>query len=121
MTTYLDVRYTQGLRFISPLEQTLHGLLDMIPAVILAAAAFTHTDAALALVGFDADVTRFGLVFQTPPLSPTVLTVVLISGALLGVLPVLEEIGRGMRARRPCAARPPRGASALVLPPGRVR
>ena len=81
---YLDVRYTQGRRHISPLEQTAHGFMDVIPLVAACLIAILHWPQLSA-----------GLAnpwLQAAPL--TGMTAVLLGSFLLSGVPVLEEWSR---------------------------
>src|ERR671926_1315697 len=40
--SYIDVRYTDGRRRISPVEQTLHGFMDVLPLVAVALLGVQH-------------------------------------------------------------------------------
>ena len=40
--SYLDVRYTEKRRYISPLEQHAHGIMDVLPLVAVALLAIVH-------------------------------------------------------------------------------
>lgn len=87
---HLDVSYTDGQRYISPLEQLVHGFMDVLPLVAVAIFGVLHWQeigtgldgASLALV--PADSSRPGL---------------LASFATLAGVPVFEELVRTLRHR----------------------
>jgi hypothetical protein len=99
-TAIWDVRYAYQTRVVSPVEQHIHSVLEMLPLGALLMIVAMHWGQFLALFGFGGDVAGFGLQLKQPPLpmayGATVLTLV----ALFEVLPYLEELGRGLLHRR---------------------
>jgi hypothetical protein len=87
LLSYIDVRYTQPRRTISPLEQHVHALMDVLP---LAAVAVIAVLDAGAIEG----------VRRQPGLTSTQLITLLGSLLALGGLPLFEELLRTRRAAR---------------------
>jgi hypothetical protein len=85
--SYIDVRYTDGRRRISPIEQSIHGFMDVLPLVAVALLAVLHWQAIRA--GSTAFALQAGLDMQRVLLWS--------SFAVLAGLPVLEELLRGLR------------------------
>lgn len=89
--SYFDVRFTEKRRYISPLEQHVHAVLDVIP---LAAIALW-----IVLEWRDGAGT-WGIALRDPMLSPLELTAVLVSVFIVAGGPVLEEFWRTVRVAR---------------------
>lgn len=87
---HMDVSYTDGRRYISPLEQHVHGFMDVLPLVTVAVFGVLHWDAISA-----------GL--SSPILSVAPITsagvLLLASFAVLTGVPILEELVRTRRHR----------------------
>jgi hypothetical protein len=99
-TAIWDVRYASSMRDVSPNEQHVHSVLEMLPLTGLLLVVALHWPAFTALFGFGTPDFSFALKKQPLPLSYIVAMLVLT--ALLEVLPYLEELIRGLRhqARR---------------------
>lgn len=85
--SYIDVRYTYGRRRILPIEQSIHGFMDVLPLVAVAMLGVQHWQQIR--VGS----TAFALQAAVD-MEPVLL---LSSFALLAGLPVFEELLRGLR------------------------
>src|SRR4029078_5567525 len=84
-TAMWDVRYANATRRVTPIEQHIHGVLEMAPAVATAVGAILHWPQFIALLGAgDAD---FSLQFKRSPLPGWYLGAVMLGVALCGVLP----------------------------------
>ncbi|WP_203165359.1 hypothetical protein [Steroidobacter gossypii] len=88
---HLDVSYTDGRRYISPLEQQIHGFMEVLPVVAVAIFGVLHW----AEIG--AGLTSPILALETPVSSGRAL--LLASFAVLAGVPVLEELVRTRRHR----------------------
>ena len=89
--SYVDVVYTQPKRYISPLEQHVHGFLDVLPIIAVCL---------LALLGLSEpqSTTGFALRFHEPA---TGITLLIASFIGLAGFPVIEEhLRTAMRASR---------------------
>ncbi len=89
--SFLDVSYTLGRRHISTLEQHVHGLLNVIPAVAVCLLAILNWDSLQGSPG--------GLLLKQQPLSVLHRAALLGSFAVLAGIPVFEELLRTQRAR----------------------
>jgi len=101
---YRDVAYTQGRRHISPLEQHVHGYLEVVPLVAVGLVAVLSWDG---LTTASANVA-----WRDPRLDPSRLAWVLGSFFALAGTPILEELVRTSRRKStgsalPGASRPP--------------
>ena len=89
---FIDVSYTEGRRHISPLEQSVHGYLEVLPLIAFAVTAilfYTQSQQAAILV------------------NPRGSVILLVSYVVLAGLPIAEELWRTARQReaRAIAAR----------------
>jgi hypothetical protein len=108
-TAYWDVHYAQSRRYVSPGEQQIHSLLEVVPMAATTVLLALHWDQALSLVGRREGKTPpdFRLRAKSRPLSATAKAAVLGSTVLFITLPYAEELVRCARAaRRPAAATP---------------
>jgi hypothetical protein len=85
--SYIDVKYTQPKRFISPAEQHAHALLDVLPLAALAVLAASDSQT----------MQEF---WRQPALTPAQLALLLGSLLVLAGGPILEEMLRTRRAMR---------------------
>ena len=97
-TAVWDVRYANATRRISPIEQHVHGVLEMTPAIATAVVAILHWPQVMALLG--AGEADFALQFKRSPLPGWYLAAVMLGAALCGVLPYGEELWRTIRSRQ---------------------
>lgn len=88
---HVDVSYTDGRRYISPLEQHVHGFMDVLPLMATAIVGVLHWDRISA--GLASPV----LSLATPLTANRVL--LLASFAMLAGVPVIEELVRTRRHR----------------------
>ena len=97
-TAMWDVRYANATRRVSPIEQHVHGVLEMAPAVATAVVAILHWPQFIALLGAgDAD---FALRLKPSPLPGWYLWAVMLGVVFCGVLPYGEELLRTVRRRQ---------------------
>ena len=97
-TAMWDVRYANATRRVAPIEQHVHGVLEMAPAVATAVVVILHWPQFMALLGIgDAD---FALQLKRSPLPAWYLGAVMLGVALCGLLPYGEELLRTMRSRQ---------------------
>lgn len=87
---HMDVSYTDGRRYISPLEQQIHGFMEVLPVVAVAIFGVLHWD-------------EISGGLSSPILSLTPVTsgrlLLLASFAVLAGAPILEELVRTRRHR----------------------
>jgi hypothetical protein len=88
---HMDVSYTDGRRYISPLEQHIHGFMDVLPLVATMLFGVLHWEA------IDAALTTPIVSLAVPVTSGSVLLVA--SFAVLSGVPILEELWRTHRQR----------------------
>ncbi|HZX86526.1 MAG TPA: hypothetical protein VFF19_23345 [Reyranella sp.] len=97
-TAMWDVRYANATRRVTPIEQHVHGVLEMTPAMATALVAILHWPQFLALLG--AGEADFSLQFKRSPLPGWYLGAVMLGVVLCGVLPYGEELWRTVRSRQ---------------------
>jgi hypothetical protein len=100
-TALWDVSYAIKQRHVSPFEQHVHSFLEMIPLMAGLIVAIQHWGQFLALFGLGSETARFSLQLKSEPLPLLYIVLVLGSTLLLDLLPYLEELWRGIRARSP--------------------
>lgn len=83
--SYLDVRFTERRRYISPLEQHVHAVLDVMPLVAIALW--------IALEWSNAQ-ESFAVQLRDPMLGPAQSAAILLSVCVVAGGPVLEELWR---------------------------
>ena len=97
MLAFLDVSYTDGRRHISPLEQTVHGFMDVLPLVAVALLGALHWP------DIDTPVASPLFALREAPGRGSVLLIA--SFAAFAGLPILEELLRTHRHRAERARR----------------
>ena len=100
VTALWDVSFAVTRRNVSPIEQHVHSFLEMIPLMAGAFVAVLHWPQLLALFGLGGDAARFDLTLKQDPLPVGYIVAVLSAALFLEVLPYIEELIRGLRARR---------------------
>jgi hypothetical protein len=100
VTVWLDVRYATKTREIMPIEQTVHNYLEGIPLLGLGIIVLLHWNQFLALFGFGPEAADFALRWKAPPLPAVYLVSVIMAVLVFNVVPFVEELVRGLRARR---------------------
>ena len=97
-TALWDVSYASATREVTPIEQHVHSFLEMLPLMGLLMVIVLHWDQFIALFGLAP--ARFDIALKQPPLGLGYVITVLVLVLLFEVLPYLEELLRGFRARR---------------------
>ena len=100
LTAMWDVRYAYHRREVTPIEQHVHSVLEMLPLTALLIVVALHWPQFLALFGAGTDPMDFSLRLKEPPLPWLYVTAVLTLVVLFEVLPYVEELVRTLRARR---------------------
>src|SRR5882724_10236952 len=85
---------------LAPLEQHVHSYLEMIPLMAGAFVTVLHWPQFLALFGIGSDAPRFTIDWKDEPLPVWYIITMLAAALFLELLPYLEELWRGLRARR---------------------
>ena len=98
-TALWDVSYATKHRHISPIEQHVHSFLELIPLMAGAFVAVLHWPQLLALFGLGSEPARFTLELKQQSLPIAYIVAVLGAALLFELLPYLEELARGLRAR----------------------
>src|SRR6202012_1057334 len=93
---YLDVRYANGTRRVTPIEQMVHSFLEVLPiaAFLLVCALDFGQLAAL----FGDGTPKFGIHLRNPALPVGYLSAVIVAALSVGLAPYGEELVRCMRA-----------------------
>jgi len=99
-TSYWDVSYAAARREVTPFEQRVHDYLGVVPFLALSLVFVLHWPQVLAIFGFGQQPTDLSLRWKEPPLPAGYVLVFLGAITLFEVLPFLEELWRGVRARR---------------------
>ncbi|HWL74483.1 MAG TPA: hypothetical protein VNQ74_11470 [Burkholderiaceae bacterium] len=86
--SYIDVRYTDGRRRISPMEQSIHGFMDVLPLVAVAMLGVQHWP----------EIRAGAVPFALGAAIDFERVLLLTSFAVLAGLPVLEELLRTLRS-----------------------
>lgn len=99
-TALWDVAYAVSVREVSPVEQQVHSFLELMPLMAIGFLAVTHDREFLALFGLNDGPPERGLKLKREPLPAPYLASAIGSIVLFNLLPYLEELWRGLRARR---------------------
>ena len=100
LTVWLELRYVVSRREVRPVEQLVHSFLEILPLTGLLIVLILKWPQFLALLGLGSEPARFELVPRVSPLSGTYIAALLAGVVLLDLAPFVEELLRGMRARR---------------------
>ncbi|UWU75454.1 diguanylate cyclase [Bradyrhizobium huanghuaihaiense] len=96
-TAIWDVSYASARREVSPTEQHIHSVLEMLPLTGVLLVIALHWPAFAALFGYGTP--DLSLRLKQSPLPLAYIVTMLTLTALLEVLPYLEELIRGLRYR----------------------
>ena len=111
-TAIWDVSYAYATRTVTPTEQHVHSLLEMLPLMGLLIIITLHWQQFLALFGLGRETAQFGLRIKEGPPSALYVTIMLSLVLLFEVLPYLEEFVRTLAfARRRAESRHQDGMS----------
>ena len=103
LTAIWDVSYATATRTVTPTEQHVHSVLEMLPLAALLMVIAIYWDQFISLLGFGP--AHFALRLKTIGLDPWYVGSILAVTLLFEVLPYLEELVRGLRQQPPGAAR----------------
>jgi hypothetical protein len=106
-TAVWDVAYAESRRNVTPAEQHIHSLLEVVPMAATAALVALHWDQAAALVGLSRTKRDLRLRPKRDPLPTGVKAGVVAGIVLFGALPYAEELRRCLRVDRSPRSRPP--------------
>lgn len=96
----IDVRYADSRRHIPPIEQHVHGVLEMLPWIATFLVIVLHWQEMRSLLGLGTISAVWQLEPKHQPLDEGYLVVVLAGVLVLGVLPYGEELVRAVRQHR---------------------
>lgn len=97
ITTHFDLRLATRTRGVSPIEQQIHSLLEVLPLTALLLIAILHSSQALALFGLGAESLDLSLKFK--PLPPwQCISIAGLTLVIFGVVPYAEEFWRDIAA-----------------------
>jgi hypothetical protein len=106
-TAYWDQSYAEERRRVTPIEQHIHSLLEVVPLMATGFLTALHWDQARALVGKDRSRPRFALrPKRRDPLSTSTRIGLVAAFTVVGFLPYAEELWRCWRVRPTLAASP---------------
>jgi hypothetical protein len=95
-TAVWDVRYANDTRRVAPVEQHVHGMLEMTPAIATAIVTILNWPEFLSLFGIGE--ASFAFELKQPPLPTWYLWSVMLAVLVFGMLPYGEELLRTLRA-----------------------
>jgi hypothetical protein len=99
-TAIRDVSYAYHTRDVTPTEQHIHSLLEILPLTGFLIVAILHWQQFISLFGFGPGPAEFSLRLKQEPLPRVYIAVILTAVMLMEVLPYLEEFLRSWRARK---------------------
>ena len=99
LTAIWDVSYATATRTVTPTEQHVHSVLEMLPLTALLMVIAIHWDQFISLFGFAP--AQFELRLKIAGLNPWYIGSILTVTLLFEVLPYLEELVRGLRRQPP--------------------
>jgi hypothetical protein len=99
-TALWDVSYAVTAREVTPIEQHVHSFLEMLPLFAIVCVVLLHWEQFLALLHLGPQQARFTLELKSTPLPTGYVSALLAAILLFELLPYLEELRRGYRARR---------------------
>jgi hypothetical protein len=97
-TTFVDLAYATRTRGIPWYEQHVHSWLEMLPFAGLMLIAILHWGQFTALFGFGSETADFSIRWKQTPLPLGFVIAAILAALLVDVLPVLEELARGLKA-----------------------
>jgi hypothetical protein len=99
VTALWDVSFAHHKREVAPVEQWVHSYLGVLPLLSLVLVVVLHWSQFLALFGMGSEAPRFELIWKDPPLPWGYVLPIVSATLLFEVLPYVEELVRGLRAR----------------------
>ena len=105
LTAYWDLHYASNKREITPLEQQIHSLLEMLPFFALVLVCIANWPVFLETVGIGDKEGTWGLDLRTPALPTWYLVTIASAVALFSALPYWVELAQCIAAGRRRASR----------------
>ncbi|TFZ06663.1 diguanylate cyclase [Ramlibacter henchirensis] len=100
LTVWIELRYTVPRRQVRPFEQMVHSFQELMLLVTLLLLAVLAWDQAVALAGSGPQLPDLSLRWKAQPLPPALLLAGAGAVLLFNVLPLAQETGACLRARR---------------------
>jgi hypothetical protein len=100
LTALWDVSFATAKRYVSPIEQQIHSLLEVLPLAGVLIVIILNWPQFLSLWGLGGETARFRIALKADPLPWTYVVVFLSAVLVFEVLPYLEELVRGWRSRK---------------------
>jgi hypothetical protein len=103
VTVLVDTTYASSRRLITPLEQSVHAYLEVLPYTALLLLTSVHWPIVKEIgeaVQREVRQEYWGLRWRNPPLPSAYLVGLFTSAATFAVLPYIEELFRGLHAQR---------------------
>jgi hypothetical protein len=98
VVAFVDVRYANHTRTVTPFEQMVHSFLELTPFMAFVLLAVLFRPQLLALVGLGQGPARWALTPKVQPLPAPYILSLLLGAALLNGVPYLEELIRTLRS-----------------------
>jgi hypothetical protein len=98
-TAVSDITFAHHRREVTPTEQWVHSYLGVLPLLSLVLVVVLHWSQFLALFGLGTEAPRFEIIWKEPPLPWGYVVPIITATVLFEVLPYVEELVRGLRAK----------------------
>src|SRR2546429_3735251 len=99
LTALWDVTFANEKRQVTPIEQQVHSFLELMPLIAILIVIILNWSQFLILWGLGPEAGRYRVVLKPDPLPWTYVLAFLSAVLIFEVLPYLEELVRGLRAR----------------------
>jgi hypothetical protein len=100
LTALWDVSFATDKRYVSPIEQQIHSLLEVLPLTATLIVIILHWSQFLSLLGLGTEAPRYRITLKPDPLPWTYVAAFLGAVLVFELLPYLEELVRGWRSRK---------------------
>jgi hypothetical protein len=100
LTALWDVSFAIDKREVTPIEQHVHSFLEMLPLMSAVIVIILHWPQFLALFGLGSSPADFSMTWKQNPLPLWYIATLLAVIALFDLFPFIEELWRGLRAKR---------------------
>ena len=100
LTALWDLSFATNKRYVSPIEQQIHSLLEVLPLAAMLIVIILNWPQFLSLWGLGAETPRFRIALKPDPLPWSYVATFLSAVLVFEVLPYLEELVRGWRFRK---------------------
>jgi hypothetical protein len=100
VVAFVDVRYANSNRAVSPIEQMIHSFLEMLPVMAFLTLCALHFGQIQALFDLRSGNADFGLHMRSQPLPAWYIVGVITAAVLIDLLPYAEELIRCLSAAK---------------------